>query len=101
MPAGDDDWRLTGQESYLMDAMLTWQSWSAPLGWDHDHCAFCWAKFMAADYPPEQREWREQHPEVLTVGYTIDGSQKSRHWICPKCFEDFRKRFRWTVVLPD
>jgi len=84
-----------------MDAMLTWQSWSAPPGWDHDHCAFCWAKFMAADYPPEQREWREQHPEVLTAGYTVDGPQKSRHWICPRCFEDFRERFGWAVVTPD
>lgn len=71
-----------------------------PRGWDHDHCDFCWAKFMATDYPPEQREWREQHPEILTAGYTPAGSEPGRTclWICPQCFEDFRERFDWTVV---
>jgi hypothetical protein len=42
-----------------------------PHDWDHDHCEFCWAKFMAADFPPEQREWREQHRDILTAGYTL------------------------------
>jgi len=28
---------------------------------------------MAGDYPPDQRGWRERHPEILTAGYTIAG----------------------------
>ena len=67
--------------------------------WDHDHCAFCWAKFMAADYAPEQREWREAHPEILTAGYTPVKEEAGRRiWICPTCFEDFREQFGWTVI---
>ena len=69
-----------------------------PHDWDHDHCEFCWAKFMAADFPPEQREWREQHPDILTASYTPAQPQRRRIWICPDCFEDFRERFGWVVV---
>jgi hypothetical protein len=70
-----------------------------PGKWDHDHCDFCWAKFMAADYPPEQREWRSRHPEILTAGYTPAGNNQGplRVWICRECVEDFRGRFKWTV----
>ena len=59
-----------------------------PRGWDHDHCDFCWAKFMV----PEQRQ---QDPEILTAGYT-PALGPGRTWICPTCFEDFRERFGWT-----
>lgn len=55
---------------------------------------------MAADYPPEQRQWREEHPEILTAGYTLAEAESGSSclWICPQCFEDFRERFGWTVV---
>jgi len=62
-----------------------------PRGWDHDHCDFCWAKFMA-------REIAEHDPEILAAGYTIASEKRSTFWICPSCFEDFKERFAWTVV---
>ncbi len=44
--ADTGDWRLTNQESYLDGRTLRWSKWKAYRpGWDHDHCAFCWAKF--------------------------------------------------------
>jgi hypothetical protein len=71
-----------------------------PHAWDHDHCEFCWTKFMSSDYPLEQQEWRNEHPEILTAGYTLAESQIRRIWICPTCFSDFRDRFGWTLANP-
>jgi hypothetical protein len=79
------DWRLTHQENYLSGVALTRRPWreSRP-GWDHDHCAFCWAKFAAFD-----------GPDILREGWTtID----EYHWVCDQCFVDFRDRFGWQVV---
>jgi len=83
MSTSGDDWRLRGQESYLGGAALHRASYRArsPV-WDHDHCAFCWAKFMESD-----------GPEILREGYTTDNEF---HWVCPTCFEDFRRRFGWS-----
>ncbi len=57
--ATDDDWRLQGQDKYLRGVKLrrkryTWQpDWNPDWNpdWDHDHCDFCWAKFMDVDLP--------------------------------------------------
>lgn len=77
-----DDWRRQAQDEYLMGVRLRLMKWrmSRP-GWDHDHCAFCFAKLS-------------NHAGDLPKGYTTDDEY---HWICPKCFEDFREEFRWTV----
>lgn len=87
MSALPDDWRLTNQEGYLRGATLRWTTYVPPRpGWDHDHCEFCWAKFMAGGVP-----------ETLAAGYaTPDRS----HWVCPTCCADFRARFGWTVIGP-
>ncbi len=81
------DSRLRGQENYLAGAKLVrrpYRRYAANPNWDHDHCAFCWAKFMVEDCP-----------DVLHEGYaTLD----DYHWICEGCFQDFREQFRWTVV---
>jgi len=83
----DKDLRLRGQENYLAGVTLVrrpYRRYAAKPKWDHDHCAFCWAKFMVED-----------HPDVLHEGYaTLD----DYHWICERCFKDFRELFRWTVV---
>jgi hypothetical protein len=50
--------------------------------WDHDHCAFCWAKFLVAGAG-----------EGLHEGYVTEDGY---HWICGRCFEDFREEFGWT-----
>ena len=84
-----NDWRLTNQESYLMRAKLVHREYQAANpsnsnpGSDHDHCEFCWAKFMTSG-----------GSEVLTSGYaTLDGYR----WICEQCFNDFAAQFEWEV----
>ena len=88
MPREPDDWRLTGQERYLRGATLVRKRWVAPRPeWDHDHCAFCWAKF----------------PHEVEEGYTTTEAHPSGagyHWICEPCFGDFAERFGWRVVEP-
>jgi hypothetical protein len=84
-----DDWRLRDQEKYLMGASLVHRSYrryAKNPEWDHDHCAFCWAKFMVEDYP-----------DVLHEGYA---TADDYHWICDQCFRDFRERFQWQLI-PD
>lgn len=83
----DDDWRLTGQETYLAGRVLRWADWTPPRGgWEHDHCAFCWAEFAAS---------KTDHVDY-TAGYVTDDD--NYYWVCPQCFNDFRVRFGWTVV---
>lgn len=85
-PVADDDWRLSGQERYLSRRVLSWRFWwSDRPDWDHDHCAFCWAKFGRA----------ELESDVLQQGFVT--SDDSYHWICSACFDDFEARFGWTV----
>jgi hypothetical protein len=84
--ADDSDWRLTGQEKYLHGVSLQHRRYRRPSNnpdWDHDHCEFCWAKFMVEDYP-----------EVLHQSYC---TQDEYYWICDECFRDFKSRFNWTV----
>jgi hypothetical protein len=78
------DWRLTNQEKYLMGVSLVHRRYEPAADNDHDHCAFCWVKFMVND-----------HPDMLHQGYaTLD----KYHWICERCFKDFKERFRWKLV---
>jgi len=78
-----NDWRLMGQEDYLMNAKLRRESYAAPtLTWDHDHCAFCSLKFS-------------ENEGDLHVGYR---ELKDSHWVCEECFRDFKEMFNFTVV---
>lgn len=46
----ENDWRLTGQESYLKGKVLYHRNWRTRISQcDHDHCEFCWKKFSDAD----------------------------------------------------
>jgi hypothetical protein len=82
-----DDWRLTGQQSWLADRDLCWREWRPYRpGWDYDHCAFCHAEIAATG-----------HAE-LTAGYVTTDDHYT--WICPPCFNDFRDQFHWRVVPP-
>jgi len=79
------DWRLTNQERYLRGVTLIWQPYApAQPDNDHDHCEFCYAKFMRGDAP-----------DTLQEGYaTVD-----RHrWVCKPCFDDFASQFEWHVA---
>jgi len=81
-----NDWRLRDQDKYLLGVSIYWGKWTPPEdnpSWDHDHCEFCWQKFMSIDSSEAQQE-----------GYTTDNRS---HWICLICYEDFKDRFQWKV----
>jgi hypothetical protein len=91
----ETDWRLTPDHELFRGAGFTRKPWYAVReGWDHDHCEFCWAKFGE----PHRRE------ERLQEGYTTAGPLSKPptergpdyHWVCVRCFEDFRERFGWS-----
>ena len=87
--ATNSDWRLRGQEQYLQGVALVhraYRRYSTNPTWDHDHCEFCWAKFMVEDAP-----------DVLHEGYCTENEY---HWVCPECFTDFQAQFLWRVVGP-
>jgi hypothetical protein len=85
MSERETDWRLRGQERFLKGALLHRARYVRPRpDWDHDHCAFCWAKFMEEDLPG-----------VLHCGYTTEDEY---YWICEQCFNDFKALFQWTVA---
>lgn len=84
--ADDIDWRLQGQERYLHRAVLRRRLYRPDPekpDRDHDHCEFCWAKFIV-----------EILPDVLHTGYCTEAKDR---WICDQCFADFSDRFQWTV----
>lgn len=82
MTVQDDPRILPWHAERLAGVTLVHQPWeSANPQNDHDHCAFCWAKF--ADYD-----------DCLHEGYS---TEKREDWICEACFTDFRDRFQWRV----
>ena len=86
MTAADDDWRLTGQEDLVAGVVLVrrkYRQYPTNPEWDHDHCFFCGAKFSLEDAPG-----------LLHEGYSTEDEYR---WICDRCFDDFKDRFRWTV----
>ena len=79
------DWRLQGQEKYLMGLTLNFQSYEPSNSKnDHDHCEFCSVEFMKID----------DH-DSLTEGYVTEDKYR---WICKGCFEDFKDLFKWKVI---
>lgn len=79
-----EDWRLTNQERYLRDAVLIWCHYApASPANDHDHCEFCYAKFMVGG-----------EPDTLSEGYSTPDRYR---WICKPCFDDFATQFVWRV----
>ncbi len=79
----EKDWRLNGQEDYLMNAQLIRKIYR---GEGHEHCVFCWHKFM---------ENADTVGDCSVEGYcTGDGE----HWICEGCFKDFVGIFKWKLM---
>ena len=77
----DEDWRLNGQEKYLLGEKLLKVVFFETSGSDHVHCDFCWGKFS-------------ENEDDFHNGYaTLDGE----HIICEECFHDFQEKFRWEV----
>jgi len=81
------DWRLTNQENYLKGVALVfrrYRQYAKNPEWTHDHCQFCRATFSEKDLA-----------DVLHEGYaTLD----DHHWVCARCFKDFKETFEWEVV---
>jgi hypothetical protein len=81
------DWRLRNQQKFLQGVPLVFQQYApASVDNDHDHCEFCFAKFMNADLP-----------DVLRSGYTTADQYR---WICTTCFKDFVGIFHWQSETP-
>ncbi len=81
----EEDWRLQGQEKYLKSAKFQYIEYiKSKDNWDHDHCSFCYAKFM-----------EKGNPDSLHEGYTTEDHY---HWVCTKCFEDFKDLFAWKLI---
>ena len=80
-----NDWRLTNQEDYLMNAQLYKRPYVQPtFTWDHDHCSFCWEKFMEGNCD-----------DTLHEGYC---TKNEKRWICEQCFQDFKEMFQFSLV---
>lgn len=69
----------------LRGALLTWRPYKMPKPtWDHDHCEFCWAKFMEPG-----------NADTLHEGYYC-GAEDT--WICPKCYEEKKTEYQWRIA---
>lgn len=80
-----NDWRLNSQEKYLKGVTLYRKAYVRySETWEHDHCEFCWDKFMEGS-----------EPDVLHDGYATDDNYR---WICQTCFDDFKDLFDWKVA---
>ena len=78
-----DDWRLNGQEQFLLGVKLIKKRFKYRGGYDHRHCDFCWDKIS-------------EEKEDLNIGYC--SSLSDDHWVCETCFNDFKDMFKWTVI---
>ena len=70
---------------------------------EHEHCEFCWAKFMDPNCSESHRLFIARHPDVLTEGYTTTREHRDgddSHWVCPTCFDDFAEEFDWRLEEP-
>ena len=78
------DWRRQGQERYLLGKSLVSASYLAYANDDikrHDHCEFCGSKFSIM-------------PDDLKEGFCTTDRY---HWICTKCYQDFKLEFGWKL----
>ncbi len=101
----EKDWRLQGQENYLKGATLLRKPYRAlSPDWEHDHCEFCWAKFMDPLFSADHAKAIAEDPDILTEGYAVqgrsprEGRKNDYWWICPTCVGDFAKRFDWNIL---
>jgi hypothetical protein len=95
------------QATWLHGVRWRWATWKerpavftdaktgeqTPTVWDHDHCEICHQGFS------------ERYDDDLREGWTMPGPaglpeaewQPDYHWLCPRCFEQYRERLRWSV----
>jgi len=79
-----EDWRLQGQERFLMGVTLSRKNHSEVRGpEEHDHCEFCMKKIGKVG--------------EVDIGYSTKDNYR---WICDKCFIDFKSKFKWKLEEP-
>lgn len=82
-----NDWRLDIYDGYLDGATFTLKKFASTETNDHEHCVFCMQKIT--DLAIEDCE---------TEGYcTMWKKTGQTHWICKKCFSEFKKKFNFKV----
>ncbi len=69
--------RLRNQEKYLTGELFERACFNASAKSDHEHCEFCFAKFVDGD-----------------MGYS---AQNGKYWVCGQCFEDFKIKFKFVL----
>ena len=93
------DWRvetyngeLNGKEFFLRKFVTIPASNPMEI-YDHDHCEFCWQKITDLDIPDSDAQG------YVTLGYVGETDEKSmrKHWVCEKCFNDFKERFDFRI----
>jgi hypothetical protein len=61
--------------------------------WDHDHCAGCWAKFMATG-----KGSGDGAEPILYEGFATCSDYPlgaEYEWVCPECFDLFKDDMGW------
>lgn len=83
----DNDWRLIGQDEILQGKTLMFCEYKNNVlsKSTHEHCIFCWHKFM---------EKCDSEEDCSNKGYC---TKDMKYWICEKCFSDFAERFEWKL----
>ena len=77
-----DDWRIMGQEGYLLKKHLQHRRFDRELCIeDFDQCEFCWAVF----------DKDKTHPEKAYY------EPINKRWICEQCYTDFKEYFFWSI----
>lgn len=77
-----EDWRIAGQEGYLLDKKLIHMRFDRKLCVeDYDQCEFCWDVFDEDKNNPKMAYFQPEE----------------KVWVCEKCFNDFKQYFNWTV----
>lgn len=87
----EKQWRIANA-SHLKGLRLQFRRYSRWRdGWDHDHCAACWAKFAEFEASDIQRQ-----------GYaTSDDYPKGAgyEWVCQTCFDDLKGDLKWSADI--
>ena len=76
-----DDWRLNGQEEYLLGKHLNHTAFFSSETSDHERCEFCFCKLGHGQ-------------KSGGVPYCTDDGY---YWICEECYNDFKDRFLWVT----
>lgn len=102
MTAEPDDWRRMGQEQDLPPGTtLAFTRYRARGETsEHEHCLFCFAKFMDPDFSATHARFIEENDDVLVEGYTTTAEHpwgSGALWVCPPCLDDFAAEFGWSI----